>query len=96
MLKLREKLFPIVSTILMCATNNIALRGSDSSAGNFNDLLKFRIESGDIMLKNHLENSATNAIYVSHRAHNDLLKICQQELRKMILNDVKESVGFRF
>jgi len=42
------------------------LRGKDSSGGNFGDLLDFRIEAGDTVLKEHRETAAGNARYIHH------------------------------
>ena len=50
---IRAKLEPILSSINFCCTHNIALRGKDSKSGNLNDLLAFKIEAGDAILKEH-------------------------------------------
>ncbi|XP_052268219.1 52 kDa repressor of the inhibitor of the protein kinase-like [Dreissena polymorpha] len=57
----------ITKTVLLCARQNIALRGhSDSSkyyddesvnCGNFQSLIEFRVESGDSVLKEHFATS---------------------------------------
>ena len=58
----REKLSPIVQCILLCGKNNQALRGhrddstqNDEQQGNFKDVIEFRIDSGDVKLKEHIE-----------------------------------------
>ena len=58
----RQKLFSILSTILLCGTNDLALRGKEGSKGNMHQLLNFRIEAGDKIIKNHLDTAAKNAI----------------------------------
>ena len=57
----RAKLEPILSSIIFCGTHDIALRGKDSKFGNLNDLLDFRIEAGDAILKEHIEKASGNA-----------------------------------
>lgn len=71
----REK--PIIKTVAFCAREGIALRGHRDSGplnmeeitkkgeGYFRALLKFRVEAGDEMLKNHLQTAASNATYIS-------------------------------
>ena len=59
--KNRLKLIPIIKTVLLCARQNIPLRGhrDDSKhyealdSGNFQALLNFRVDSGDEILKEH-------------------------------------------
>ena len=46
----RKKLIPILSSIIFCATHDIAVGGKSENNGNFHDLLQFRIEAGDIVL----------------------------------------------
>ena len=57
----RQKLFSILSTILLCGTNDLALRGKEGSKGNMHQLLNFRIEAGDKITKNDLDTAAKNA-----------------------------------
>lgn len=62
----RKKLIPIIETVLLCARQNIYLRGhrddgkhlddETNNPGNFQELLKFKIDSGDEVLKSHFEN----------------------------------------
>ena len=59
----REKMKSIVKTVIFCGQNNIPLRGKrddnpdDSNLqGNFQALLEFRIDSGDVKVKEHIEN----------------------------------------
>ena len=66
----REKMKSIVKTVIFCGQNNIPLRGKrddnpDNSnlQGNFQALLEFRIDSGDVKLKEHLENAPRNSTY---------------------------------
>ena len=52
------KLYSIIKTIIFCGRQNISLRGHreddlSKNPGNFKALLKFRIDSGDQVLKHH-------------------------------------------
>ena len=61
----RLKLEPIVKTIVFCGTHDLPLRGKRGDSGNFiTDLLNFRVHSGDIILKNHLDNSGGKSKYI--------------------------------
>ncbi|XP_060864369.1 52 kDa repressor of the inhibitor of the protein kinase-like [Metopolophium dirhodum] len=73
----RQKLIPIIETILFCGLQNISLRGhrDDGSInsvdddiknqkGNFKALLKFRINAGDQILKEHFKSATKNTTYI--------------------------------
>lgn len=49
----RKKIIPIISSLLFCGTQEIALRGKHSNEGNFNSLINFRIEAGDSFAKSY-------------------------------------------
>lgn len=75
--KIDKKLLPIVKTVICCGKQEIALRGHLDTGpvkwegndkndtcindGNFRALLRFRIESGDEVLKNHLDTCNLNS-----------------------------------
>lgn len=91
----REALAPIVDTILMCARQNIPLRGHrfelggiaasaeepEDNDGSFRALLRYRIRGGDAALKVHAECAKSNATYQSARIQNALL-VCAGDLVK--------------
>lgn len=90
----REKLFPILSCILFCCTHDIALRGKESTSGNLCDLLQFRIEAGDTVLKDHIEGTSRNARYTSARVQNELIVLSEEVVRDNIVKAANESNGF--
>ena len=45
-------------------------------------------------MKAHLESAAPNARYTSHRTQNDLISLCEAELRKQIVAAANNSTGF--
>ncbi|XP_025413148.1 52 kDa repressor of the inhibitor of the protein kinase-like [Sipha flava] len=70
------------------------LRGKTDETAIFNSLLKFRVDAGNTILNDHLQNSAANATYTSHRIQNELINICNEVLLEHIIKDVKESQFF--
>lgn len=57
--------------------------------GNFRVLLRFRIESGDTILENHLKMSGKNATYISKTSANELIQCCGKEVLDIILKRIK-------
>ncbi|KAF0755562.1 zinc finger MYM-type protein 1-like, partial [Aphis craccivora] len=90
----RKKLVPILSSIIFCATHDLAIRGKLSCSGNFHDLLKFRIESGDSVLSEHLSTCHSKAKYTSHRIQNELILLCGNVLCDQIVREVNTSLSF--
>lgn len=100
----RKKLVPIVNTIFLCGRQNFPLRGhrddgdliqnSVNNEGNFRELLKFRIDAGDDVLKNHLQNCPKNASFISKTTQNDLIDCCASVILDKIVNAIKESKYF--
>lgn len=50
----RQKLLPIV-TLVFCATHDLAIRGKTEEFSIFKNLLEFRVDAGDNVLKEYLE-----------------------------------------
>jgi hypothetical protein len=92
--KNRTRLESIVRTIIFCGTHDLALRGKDSNEGNFKDLLMFRVQAGDSVLKNHLEKGAKNAQYTSVQIEHEIINICEQTLVSRIVSIVNKSKCF--
>ena len=57
-------------------------------------LLNFRIEAGDKIIKNHLDTAAKNAKYTSHQTEKELIKISEQILVNDIASAANNSIGF--
>ena len=77
--------------IALCKTNQ-ALRGhrddltqDSEQQGNFKDLIDFRIESGDIKLKEHLETASKNLTYLSKTTQNQLISTTSKFIRAQFL-----------
>lgn len=98
----RERLRPIIESILFLGRQNIALRGhrdqgilntstttsSVINEGNFRELLKFRVASGDAILEKHLKTCNSKATYISHTTQENIIDCIKDELLTCILNDV--------
>lgn len=97
----RQKLIPIIETILFCGLQNIPLRGhrDDGSIysvdddiknqkGNFKALLEFRINAGDQILKEHLKSATKNTAYISKTTQNDLIDCCGNVISDKIIQKV--------
>ena len=89
-----KKIFSILSAILLCGTNDLALQGKEDGKGNLQQLLDFLIEAGDTMLKTHLETAAKIARYTLHRTQNELISILEEVLRNYLVTAANNSTGF--
>jgi len=101
----RVRIRPIIETLILCGRQNIALRGAiddgpllnDTSnslvanPGNFRELLKFKINSGDQNLKNHLDTTSSRATYISKTTQNELLNCIGEEIQLQIIKNVNEA-----
>jgi len=96
----RERLRPIVKSIIFCGRNNIPLRGSHDDGpvelsnesqfkGTFREILKFREDSGDTLLAEQLKNSSARATYVSKTTQTELINCCSLEISEEILKRVR-------
>ena len=94
----REVLRSILRCLEFCARQEIALRGhrddetstdADKSLGNLKSLLLLCCQSGDHVLKQHLEISAKNAKYTSKTTQNDLLLCIKRYIQGKIIDKVK-------
>ena len=98
----RTVLTSIIKCLEYCGRQGIALRGhrddstsDDINKGKFRALIDFRIESGDVILKDFLEkNSAKNATYLSKTSQNDLLDCIGEFILTKIITEVKANQFF--
>lgn len=62
--------------------------------GNFRELLKYGVLSGDKNLENHLLNIHSKATYISSMIQEELIKCCKEEIIEHILNEIKENIYY--
>ncbi|KAE9523165.1 hypothetical protein AGLY_016398 [Aphis glycines] len=67
---------------------------STENQGNFRELIKFRIDSGDNMLKNHLETANKNATYLSPLIQNKIISVCNKLILEHLVANVNKSKSF--
>ena len=83
----RLKLMSIAETVILCGRQGLVFRGHrddtpstkedpHANHGNFLALLQFRVQAGDHILKQHLDNAAGNALYTSKTVQNEMITIC--------------------
>jgi len=100
------KLNLIVKTVIFCGNQGIPLRGHADMGtlalpdngpavndGKFRALLRFRIDVGDVALKEHLESSVRNATYISPKIQNEIVATCGDIIVEDITNHFTQS-GF--
>jgi hypothetical protein len=64
--------------------------------GNFREILRMRVESGDSKLKNHTENAPCNALYTSPDIQNEFISICRNLILEKIVNRINKSKCFNY
>ncbi|CAN7988762.1 unnamed protein product, partial [Ixodes hexagonus] len=102
----RHRLVPIVESIIFSGRQNIPLRGhrdddtllqrandgsSTSNEGNFRELLRFRVSSGDTALQEHLLSASSTATYISKTTQNELIECCEEEILTILMQWVHEA-----
>jgi len=99
--KNRQIMTSLFNTVIFCGKNNIALRGrrdddptNDSLKGNFQALLSFRVESGDQVLEEHLQNSARNATYISKTIQNEMITTLGKYIIDNLSREIRECKYF--
>ncbi|XP_025191589.1 uncharacterized protein LOC112591873 [Melanaphis sacchari] len=106
----RERLRPIIETLIFCGQQNIPIRGHGddgmlididesvssptSNEGNFRELLRYRIRSGDVNLKKHLENTSSRATYIGKNIQNELLDSIGSVIKSQIVKNVQNSTVY--
>jgi len=90
----RKKLIPILSLLYFCALHNLLIRGKTDDLVVFNKLLQFRIDAGDNILKDHLENAPKNLSHISHRTQNEMLESMSATLKSVISQEINEASCF--
>ena len=57
-----------------------------TNEGNFQELLRYLLNIGDITLKQHLKSPSANTTYTSETTQNELIERCAKKILKEILS----------
>ncbi|XP_064471819.1 52 kDa repressor of the inhibitor of the protein kinase-like [Ornithodoros turicata] len=102
----RKRLLPIIDSIIFLGRQGIPFRGHrddgmladcsqgtslTSNEGNFRELLRFRVASGDTELQKHLASTSSRATYISKTTQNELIQCCGEEVLATVTGRVHES-----
>lgn len=81
---------------MLLTTTSINTNNQSTSLieGNFRELLKFRVKSGDSVLENHLQNTSSKATYISKTTQNEIIECCSKVILNHILSRIKNGSGF--
>lgn len=102
----RNRIIPIIKTVLFCGKQGIALRGHRDGGmidieddkmhndGNFRQLLRFRVDAGDKDLENHLMTCAKNGMYTSWRIQNEILTTCNILILQHLVKNINAAKSF--
>lgn len=61
---------------------------------NFRELIRFRVDSGDQVLQNHLETSHKKATYISSLVQNKIISVYNKLILKNLVDNVNKAKGF--
>lgn len=103
--KNRAFLKPIIETLIFCGEQELPMRGDFDSGpvtlkkpnhrdGKFRALLRFRANSGDKILREHLETCRKNAMYTSPDIQNEIIEICGGIIRETLVSRIKNAKYF--
>lgn len=79
----------IISTVMFCGTHDLPFRGKEIHTGVFEDLIRFKAESGDQELDSYISRGKKNLTYLSPHIQNELIAICGEVVCEEIVKDVK-------
>ena len=99
------KLRSIAATVILCGHQALALRShldhgpvmiEDDSVNrvDFQALLRFRVDAGDQVLKEHLETASLNATYTSKEIQNQVISICGDIIQNRLLDKIHKAKFF--
>lgn len=83
----------ITEVIVLCAKQNIPLRGHTSENSNFNVILN-AFAKNDEILSEHLASAHYNAKYTSPDVQNELIGICAEQVKEKITSSCRNCPFF--
>lgn len=101
----RKKLIPVIQTIILCGRQELALRGTSDSGpltlnepvhndGNFRALLRMRMNCGDKMMTDCIENGTFKAMYLSPTIQNNLIDVIGKIIQDCLVNRINRAKSF--
>ncbi|KAJ8915305.1 hypothetical protein NQ315_014813 [Exocentrus adspersus] len=98
----REILKVVIKTVELCGRQGLALRGGHDSGnleldtpvhndGNFRSLLRYRIQNGDNLFLNHIQNCGKNATYISADIQNEIVSLIAKHIQQQICSRIKKA-----
>ena len=102
----RKIIESLLKVIVFCGKQNIALRGhrcedndvlmaeNDGNPGNFLALVKFGMESGDVVLQKHISSAPANAMYISPQIQNEVISCVGDWILESVLTDIRQAGHF--
>lgn len=98
----RQKLRPMVETVLLCGRYNLPLRGHRDDGpisrdepgkndGVFRGLLRSRMRAGDSALEEQCSASSQGPAYSSKTVQNEIIDCCREEMQENILKRVRDA-----
>ena len=103
----RDRHKPILKSILFCGRNGLALRGHRDNGdltldqptyndGNFRALLRFRADSGDMVVSEKIftRTAPKNARYLHYEIQNEIIHICGDQILEVLLKKINDSCYF--
>ncbi|XP_053382657.1 uncharacterized protein LOC128549612 [Mercenaria mercenaria] len=73
--KNRDILECIIDTIILCGSQNLAIRGHENDDSNFTALLRYRAKDNSLLTE-HLSNKNAKTKYTSPKIQNEIIQIC--------------------
>ena len=104
----RKRLAPIIDTVILLGRLGLKFKGhrddfhfhlnvgeySSGGAGNFVEVLNYRVRGGDSVLENHLRTSSKNASYIFKTSQNELINCCGNYIKAVLVKEIKENRFF--
>jgi len=101
----RKKLIPVIQTIILCGRQELALRGTSDAGplvldepihndGNFRALLRMRMNCGDKLMTDRIENDTFKAIYISPTIQNNLIAVIGKIIQDNLVNKINRAKSF--
>lgn len=69
-------------------------KAGPSNEGNFRELLRLNIFSGNETLKRHLATASSRAMYIGNTTQTQLIDCCGEEITNTTINQVRNAIYY--